>query len=111
MPLGGPAAKPTCPCPSQDVEGPSPVLQPLMQFGPNADAYSEQTERHTETTFTYLLFKAQFVCVRACISVCYTNLQFSTDLDQNWYEASLRAGAEQGQVADAFGRSAQHPLI
>ena len=40
-------------------------------------------------------------CVRACVSVCYTNPQFLTDLDQNWYEASLGAGAKQGQVGFA----------
>ena len=36
--------------------------------------------------------------------------QFSTDLDQSWYEVSLGAGAEedQGQVTNTFGRGAQH---
>ena len=41
------------------------------------------------------LYKAQCVCLPVCLSVClfrYTNQQFSTDLDQNWYEASLGEG-------------------
>ena len=47
--------------------------------------------------------------MRACVSVCYTNPQFSTDFDETWYEASLGARAEQGQVANALGQTAQQP--
>ena len=49
------------------------------------------------------------MCVCVCVFVLYTNPQFSTDLDQTWYGTSLEAGAEQGQVTDAPGRSAQQP--
>ena len=47
--------------------------------------------------------------MRACLSVGYTNPQFSTNFDETWYEASLGVGAEQGQVADALRRTTQQP--
>ena len=47
-----------------------------------------------------------YSCV--CVSSLYKSTVL-TDLDKNWYEASLGAGAEQGQVADALGRTAQQP--
>ena len=80
---------------------------------PNHLCKGDKRKKHYDVSFPltknilHLLYKALFVCMRACLSVCYTNPQFSTDFDKTWYEASLGAGAEQGQVANALGRTAQ----
>ena len=64
------------------------------------------THAHWFVPYPYLS-----ACVCACACILYINPQFSTDLDKTWYNASLGAGAEQGQVADAFGQTAQQPWI